>query len=99
MNSLLVILPAGLLYAYLVISNPGSAIDFMAQLMPPTLTTTQATLGSATGATIAWVHIAALDLFIGRWVYLDSRALSISAWVVSPINVVVFLLGPLGLLL
>ncbi|MCB0074886.1 MAG: DUF4281 domain-containing protein, partial [Caldilineaceae bacterium] len=46
-----------------------------------------------------WVHFLAFDLFVGRWVYLDSRARGITAWLVSPILFVVLMLGPLGFLL
>lgn len=99
MNSVLVIVPAALLYVVLLIANLDLTIDFLAQLFPPTLASIQPLLGSTTGATIVWVHVGTLDLFVGRWVYLDSRVEAISAWLASPILVVAFLLGPLGFLL
>jgi hypothetical protein len=39
----------------------------------PTLNGVAALLGLPVGATIAWVHFLAFDLFVGRWVYLDSQ--------------------------
>jgi hypothetical protein len=99
MKSVLAILPAALLYVFLIAANLGLTLDFIAHLLPPTLAGTQDLLGSAAGATIAWMHFGAFDLFVGRWVYLDSRAEAISAWLVSPILVVVFILGPLGFVL
>ncbi len=44
-------------------------------------------------------HAVALDLFVGRWVYLDGYAAGRSPWLMSPILFVVMMLGPLGLLL
>jgi hypothetical protein len=38
-------------------------------------------------------------LFVARWVYLDGRSRHISAWFISPILLVVLMLGPVGFLL
>ena len=99
MNTILVIVPAALLYLFLLVSNLDTTVDFLTHLFPPTLAVIQTLFGTIAGATIAWVHFGAFDLFVGRWVYLDSQAEGISAWIVSPILLVVFLLGPLGFLL
>ncbi|MEZ4730842.1 MAG: ABA4-like family protein [Caldilineaceae bacterium] len=88
--------PAALLYAALVL--PGIAAIF-AEVANPQLPQIAALLGTPAGATIAWVHFLAFDLFAGRWVYLDSREREISAWLISPILFLVLMLGPLGLLL
>jgi len=88
--------PAALLYAALVL--PGVAGIF-AEVATPQLPEIAALLGTPAGATIAWAHFLAFDLFVGRWVYLDSRERKISAWLVSPILFFVLMLGPLGLLL
>ena len=53
-------------------------------------------LGTPAGATLAWTHFLAFDLFVARWIYLDSRTRRISAWFTSPILVLVLMLGPLG---
>jgi hypothetical protein len=67
-------------------------------LLTPSLSTIAALLGSEAGATIAWAHFLAFDLFVGRWIYLDSRERGLSAWLVSPLLVLTLLVGPLGLL-
>jgi Domain of unknown function (DUF4281) len=58
-----------------------------------------ALLGSPVGATIAWLHFLAFDLFVGRWIYLDSRARGITAWVMAPVLFLTLMLGPCGFLL
>jgi hypothetical protein len=88
--------PAALLYAVLVL--PRFSAIFTA-VSNPTLTGIATLLGEPTGATIAWVHFLAFDLFVGRWVYLDGRSRNISAWIISPILFMVLMLGPVGFLL
>ena len=56
-------------------------------------------LGSPVGAATAWLHLIAFDLFVGRWVYLDSRPRSLPVWMVSTTLFFVFFTGPFGLLL
>jgi hypothetical protein len=62
----------------------------------PTLTGIATLLGSPEGAMIAWVHFLAFDLFIGRWIYLDSQERRLSALITSPILFFTLMLGPLG---
>lgn len=88
--------PAALLYAALVLPQIGG---LLAELANPQLAQIAALLGTPAGATIGWVHFLAFDLFVGRWVYLDSRERHLSAWLVSPILFFVLMFGPLGLLL
>lgn len=45
----------------------------------------------------AWLHFLALDLWAGRWIYLDSRTKGLNAYAVSPILVLVLCFAPLGL--
>lgn len=87
--------PAALLYAVLVLPQLAAALPL---LMNPTLDGIAGLLGSPAGATIGWVHFLAFDLFVGRWVYLDSRSRGITAWLVSPVLLVVLMFGPLGFL-
>ena len=56
-------------------------------------------LGSPSGATIAWLHFLAFDLFVGGWIYLDSRERCFSTWIISPTLFLTLTLGPLGFLL
>ena len=44
-------------------------------------------------------HVAAGDLFVGRWVYLDGYSAGRSPWLMSAVLLVVMMLTPLGLLL
>lgn len=88
--------PAALLYAMLVLPRFG---EIFTAVSNPTLMSMTTLLGDPTGATIAWVHFLAFDLFVGRWVYLDGRSHNISAWFISPILLMVLMLGPIGFLL
>jgi hypothetical protein len=45
----------------------------------------------------AWLHLLAFDLWVGRWIYLDSREKGLNAFAVSLILVLVLCFGPLGL--
>ena len=67
-------------------------------LMQPKLAEISALLGSPAGATIGWLHFLALDLFVGRWIYLDGRERRLSAWLISPLLFLTLMFGPIGLL-
>ena len=95
MDSPLVAAPAALLYAVLVLPQAGAVLP---AVLNPTLPGIMALLGTEAGATIAWVHFLAFDLFVGRWVYLDSRERGISAWLMAPVLFLVLMLGPAGFL-
>lgn len=84
------------LYAALVVPQLPALLMSLAN---PQLGAIAALLGSPAGATIAWAHFLTFDLFVGRWVYLDSRERGYTAWLVSPLLFFVFMLGPLGFLL
>lgn len=96
MKSVLVVVPAALAYVILVI--PRFSGIFPAVLNPQ-LPEIAALLGTHEGATIGWIHFLAFDLFVGRWVYLDSRERDISPFLMAPILFFVLMLGPIGLLL
>src|SRR5262250_826196 len=85
-----------LLYAALVLPRVGTIWPAVTK---PTLPGMAALLGSPEGATIAWVHFLAFDLFIGRWIYLDSRERRLSALLMAPILFFTLMLGPLGFFL
>lgn len=44
------------------------------------------------------MHFLAFDVFVGRWVFLDSQARGVPAWLASPTMALTFLFGPLGFL-
>lgn len=95
-RSPLVILAPALIYAALVLPQLG---EVFSEVSNPTLLGIAGLLGSPAGAIIAWVHFLAFDLFVGRWIYLESRKLDLSAWFVSPILFLTLMLGPIGFLL
>jgi hypothetical protein len=91
-----IILGPALLYAIVVIPIFPAV---WAGVSNPTLDSIAALLSTPSGAMLGWVHFLAFDLFVARWAYLDSRERRISAWLVSPILVLVLMVGPLGFLL
>jgi hypothetical protein len=50
-------------------------------------------------ALAGWVHYLAFDLFIGRWMLLDSQRVDLSHWLMLPCLALTFLFGPIGLLM
>lgn len=96
LRSPLVILPPALLYGALVL--PQLAKVFTA-VSSPTLAGIVTLLSTPAGATIAWAHFLAFDLFVGRWIYLDGRERGISALLMAPVLFITLMLGPLGFLL
>ena len=95
-GSLWIVAPLLLAYALLVLPQ---ALAVLPALLNPTIPGIAGLLGTPTGATIGWIHFLAFDLFVGRWVYLDSRTRQITAWVASPILFLILMFGPFGLLL
>jgi ABA DEFICIENT 4-like len=88
--------PTALIYAILVLPSIATLLPALAQ---PTLASVTALLGTPEAAAIAWAHFLTFDLLAGRWAYLDSRTRRISAWLMAPVLLLIFLLGPLGFLL
>ena len=94
-----------------ILSSPwvaaGAAIIYVALVLPqvssilpavinPDLNSISVLLGTPSGAAIAWVHFLAFDLFVGRWIYLDSRAQCINPIAIAAILFFTLMLGPLG---
>lgn len=95
-GSLWIVVPPALLYAALVLPGIGQLLPALAN---PSLAGIAGLLGLPSGALIGWIHFLAFDLFVGRWVYLDSQERGISPWLASPTLFFVLMFGPLGLLL
>lgn len=93
-SPLIAVAPAAL-YAALVIPALATVWPAVSQ---PTLAGIAALLATPEGATIGWVHFLAFDLFVGRWIYLDSRERGINALLVSPLLFLTLMLGPCGFL-
>jgi hypothetical protein len=94
-SSPLIVVPPLLVYAILVVPNLG---DFLAALASPTLDGVGDLLAVPAGTAAAWAHFIAFDLFVGRWMYLDSRDRGIHPLVMAPLLVLTIMFGPLGLL-
>jgi hypothetical protein len=90
-----VMIPA-VIYAILILPQIGSVFGALAS---PTLGGIATLLGAPSGAAIGWAHFLAFDLFVGRWAYLDSRERRLTAWLASPALFLIFMVGPLGLLI
>jgi hypothetical protein len=88
--------PAVLIYAALVLPQAAQILPSVAN---PQLADIARLLGTPAGTTIAWAHFLAFDLFVGRWVYQDSRDRGISALLSGPVLFFVLMLGPVGFLL
>lgn len=87
--------PAAALYLALVLPGlPG----VLGAVSSPSLEAIAPLLGTPEGATVAWVHFLAFDLFVGRWVYLDARERGITPWLTSPLLLLTLMLGPTGFL-
>ncbi|MGW4719647.1 ABA4-like family protein [Nocardia sp. NPDC004260] len=95
-TSPLICLPPLLVYAALVVPEFGS---FAAALVDPELAGLREILGQGSGAAAAWAHFVAFDLFLGRWIYLDSRARGHTPLLISPLLVLTILFAPIGVLL
>jgi hypothetical protein len=95
MRSPYVIGAAAALYVALVAARLGEVWPAVSR---PTLAGVTMLLGSPAGATIAWVHFLAFDLFVGRWIYLDAQERGVSHWIVAPVLFLALMLGPAGFL-
>jgi hypothetical protein len=89
-----VVAPAAAAYVVAVVPSLG---DVLAAVAPPQLAGVAALLGTPAGAMVAWAHFLAFDLFVARWIFLDSRD-RVSHLAVAPILVATLMLGPVGLL-
>ena len=95
MQSPLSVISLPLVYTALIVPGVNELVPL---LLPPTHTGVMALLATPAGTTIVWLHVLALDLFAGRWIYLDSRERHFPAWWVSPVLALTLAFGPFGLL-
>ncbi|WP_062989541.1 ABA4-like family protein [Nocardia anaemiae] len=91
----LICVPPLLIYATLVLPEFG---PFLSVLVNPNLPGLQAILASDAGAAAAWAHFVGFDLFVGRWIYFDSRARGIHPVPISGLLLFTILFAPLGVL-
>ena len=91
-GSVYIVLPFALPYAILVLFHLQDVLLFLA----PTPEKIQTLLSHRYSDVLAWIHFIPLDLFAGRWIYLDSRSENFNVFVMMPILTLCFLLPPLG---
>jgi hypothetical protein len=89
-----VVLPV--LVVWLVLAVPVFA-DLVPLVLRPSLDGLVAFTADEGALAALWAQIIAWDLFIGRWVYLDSRERDAHPAVMGPLLVLVVLLSPIGL--
>jgi len=103
MSSVLVLLPLPALYAAMLVLHGREFLSLIHSLLAdPAGNLVQLLadiLGTPEGAAIAWVHLVAFDLFVGRWEYLDSQERHIHPLAMLPLLWTTCLIGPVGLLL
>jgi hypothetical protein len=96
MRSVLVFLPLTVLYSWLVLPMLPGLLPALAR---PELRVITTLLADPTGATVAWIHFLAFDLFVGRWQYHDALHHQLPSWLVRITLLCTFMAGPFGLLL
>ncbi|WP_156754011.1 ABA4-like family protein [Actinokineospora pegani] len=87
---------APVVVVWLVLAAPVFG-DLVSLVLQPTLEGAVAFVRDERGLAALWAQIIAWDLFIGRWVYLDSRERDIHPLVMAPVLVLMILLSPIGL--
>lgn len=90
-----IVAPPAVIYLVTLLPVAGLVLP---EVIAPVQARVMTLLGTPTGTTLAWAHFVAFDLFVGRWIYCDSRSRQYSAWWVSPVLVLTLLVGPVGLL-
>lgn len=92
-RSPLIVLPA--VAVNLVLMVPLLA-DFWPVVTQPSLSGLQDLVANPQALAALWAQIIAWDLFVGRWMYLDSRELGVHPLLMAPIMVFTILLSPLA---
>jgi len=72
--------------------------EFAAEMVSPDFDGVRDIVGSADGTALVWAHLIAFDLFVGRWMFLDSRERGIPVLLMAPVLVLTILLSPFGLM-
>ena len=87
---------APVLVVWLVLAVPVFP-ELLAAVTRPSLTVLQSLLQDPGAVALVWAQIIGWDLFIGRWMYLDSRERDVHPLVMAPVLVATILLSPIGL--
>lgn len=89
-----IVLPVLVVWAVAAVPVFG---PLQALVVSPSLDGFTTLLAEPAAVTAVWAQIIAWDLFLGRWMYLDSRTRGVHPLVMGPILVLTVLLSPLGL--
>jgi hypothetical protein len=92
-SSPLIILPTLVVWAFAIAPVFG---DFAAEMLNPDLAGVRALFADDRVVAAVWAQVLAWDLFVGRWIYLDSRARRIHPLIMAPLLVLTILLSPIG---
>jgi hypothetical protein len=86
------LLCAAYLVQFFTITEPTNGGNFS------TLAGVTILFGKAGNVMLGWTHYLAFDLFIGSWEIEDAGKRGIPHWLMIPVLVLTFMLGPIGLL-
>jgi hypothetical protein len=95
LGSVWIVVPFLIPYSLLILWHLGDIPLFLR----PTPEKIQTITSQHYGVVMAWIHFIPMDLFAGRWIYLDSRRRALNTLVMAPILVACFLTPPLGVLI
>ncbi|MGB3440603.1 MAG: ABA4-like family protein [Actinophytocola sp.] len=70
--------------------------DLLPAVLKPTLAGWQDLVAEPAALTAVWAQVIAWDLFVGRWMYLDSRERGIHPLVMGPLLVLAILFSPVA---
>ncbi len=87
------------IYAVLAVLGLPYVVTALPLFVQPKLPEIMKILGSQSGAALAWLHFIATDLFVGRWVFLDSRKNDMNVFLMALILFFTAMLCPLGFIL
>ncbi|HEX4250273.1 MAG TPA: ABA4-like family protein [Pseudonocardia sp.] len=85
------------LAVYLVVALPHFG-ELWRVVSQPELGPLREFLGQPYGAAVIWAHLVAFDLFLGRWMYFEGRAIGLPTVLVSAILLLTIFLSPFGLI-
>lgn len=89
-----IVLPALVVWAFAI---APVFPDFAAEMLNPDLAGVRALFADDDVVAAVWAQVLAWDLFIGRWIYLDSRERRIHPLVMAPVLVLTILLSPIAM--
>lgn len=91
-----ILFPLPILYVILVVPQLPEVLPLLIQ---PKFDDIAGLLSRPQAVLIGWIHWLAFDLFVGRWIYLDSDVRQVSFWLTAPALILTLLFGPCGLLI